>query len=621
MAGSILRVAALLVAALLANAVQITETSSQLTFWNRHVSFDIQKSNGYIQNIIYQNTSLLGNVSALTGQLYTDWPSNGFALVSNSSHEIFNGSDWAGIVFTDNNAATGGLVQRSWFLRDEESGLHSFLRLAFFNETNPVQGALGESRTMFRPNTDLWTHVATHPSNRALADEIQVQDATWYIANTPNEAYVKEASTPVSLTACLASVADLVTKYTFADNQTNKAHGLYGVDAKNTAFGAWWVVNQKDTFFGGPNHFDLMVDGIAYNKQSTSHGGASSPNITNGFDRTFGPQFVYFNNEKGASIQQLLADAEKLADPAWNTDFYDEIAPHVAGYVPTSQRGQLKARISVPHGAGKVSAVLSANKLDFQDSAFDTKAYQYWVEDVKDGSFTIDRVKAGTYRLTVYADGIFGDWTQDDIVVHAKKTTSLNNLRWHAESAGRELWRIGIPDKTSGEFRNGFERDLTRTNQPHKYRIYWGAWDYPTQFPNGVNFTIGKSDYAKDWNYVHWSVFGPSYTRNNTVDVNRWQINFDLDERPSPHSVATYTIQLAGATTTSGNTDSQKGIFYNFNVRVASQQMGEDLIGLQISTYVNDETTPLDFPIYYYQSGSCAVRSGGCFYDLLGFAY
>ncbi|TFY81317.1 hypothetical protein EWM64_g2699 [Hericium alpestre] len=378
-------------------------------------------------------------------------------------------------------------------------------------------------------------------------------------------------------------------KYTFADNQTNKAHGLYGVDAKNNAFGAWWVINQKDTFFGGPNHFDLMADGIAYNMQCSG-----SPNITNGFDRTFGPQFVYFNSKKGASVQQLLADAEKLADAAWNADFYDEIAPHVAGYVPTSQRGQLKANISVPHGAGKVSAVLSANKLDFQDSALDTKAYQYWVEDVKDGSFTIDRVKAGTYRLTIYADGIFGDWTQDNIVVHAKKTTSLNNLQWPADSAGRELWRIGIPDKTSGEFRNGFERDLTRTNQPHKYRIYWGAWDYPTQFPNGVNFTIGKSDYAKDWNYVHWSVFGPSYTRNSSVDVHRWQINFDLDEKPSPHSVATYTIQLAGATTTSGNTGSPKGAHYNFN----------------ISTYVNDETTPIDFPIYYYQSGSCAVRSG-----------
>ncbi|TFY50556.1 hypothetical protein EVG20_g11450, partial [Dentipellis fragilis] len=230
-----------------------------------------------------------------------------------------------------------------------------------------------------------------------------------------------------------------------------------------------------------------------------------------------------------------------------------------------------------------------------QDSAFDVKAHQYWVEDVEDGFVEIGRVKAGTYRLTVYADGIFGDFTKDNVVVKARETTVLDNLKWTAESAGRELWRVGVPDKTSGEFRNGFERDLTRTNQPHKYRIYWGAWDFPTQFPNGVNFTVGKSDWARDWNYVHWAQFGPSYTRNDTVtDVNRWQINFELDEAPVQHAVATFTVQLAGATTTSGNTDSQQGAWPNFN----------------ISTYVNDEPTALEFPIYYYQSGSCAVRSG-----------
>ncbi|TFY50246.1 hypothetical protein EVG20_g11632 [Dentipellis fragilis] len=252
-----LRTLVLFAIAVVASAVQVTETASKLTFSNARVSFDVQKSNGYIQNVTYQGTSLLGPVSGNAGQLYTDWPSNGFSLVANSSRQVLQGRDWAGIVITDNNTATGSLVQRSWFLRDEESGIHSFLRLAYFNETKPNQGALGESRTMFRPNTPLWTHIvtnneqyATHPSDQAIANEIQVQDATWYIANTPNEPYVKEE-------------ADYWTKYTFADNQTNKAHGLYGVDASGDAFGAWWVVGQKDTFFGGPNHFDLMVDGIA----------------------------------------------------------------------------------------------------------------------------------------------------------------------------------------------------------------------------------------------------------------------------------------------------------------------------------------------------------------------
>jgi hypothetical protein len=41
-------------------------------------------------------------------------------------------------------------------------------------------------------------------------------------------------------------------RYTFASNQTNKAHGLYGTASDGRNVGAWWVVNQKDTFFGGP---------------------------------------------------------------------------------------------------------------------------------------------------------------------------------------------------------------------------------------------------------------------------------------------------------------------------------------------------------------------------------
>jgi hypothetical protein len=39
------------------------------------------------------------------------------------------------------------------------------------------------------------------------------------------------------------------------------------------------------------------------------------------------------------------------------------------------------------------------------------------------------------------------------------------------------------------------ERGLT-TDQ---YRQYWGAYDFPIDFPSGVNYTIGVSDPAKDW--------------------------------------------------------------------------------------------------------------------------
>ncbi|KAJ3780756.1 hypothetical protein GGU10DRAFT_336913 [Lentinula aff. detonsa] len=125
------------------------------------------------------------------------------------------------------------------------------------------------------------------------------------------------------------------------------------------------------------------------------------------------------------------------------------------------------------------------------------------------------------------------------IIVIAGEVTSVS-AKWDAESAVLKLWHIGIPDKTAGEFRNGYGRDLTHpSRQTQEYRIYWGAWDYPSQFPNGVNFTIGSSNESVDWNYIHWSRFGPTFIPNETVtDINEWQIHFELDEAPSENSIA-----------------------------------------------------------------------------------
>ncbi|KAJ6512313.1 galactose mutarotase-like protein [Mycena vulgaris] len=564
-----------------AAAVSVTDTTTVYRFANDLVSFDVVKTTGYIHNITYQGLSLLGPVSGNAGQLYSDFPSAIFSLSGNAAAEIVQGTDWAGIVLTDNITAVGSIVQRSWFLRDGESGLHSFLRLGYHNVTGPSLGALGESRTMFRPNGGPWTHLVTNGEQWvSWLREVSVQDATWYLGLTPDDAYVTQES-------------DYWTKYTFADNQTNKAHGLYANASNGNAFGAWWVVNQKDTFFGGPLHIDLMVDGIIYNKQSTSHGGATSPNITNGFDRTFGPQFLYFNHGQGATLHDLLADAESRADPLWDSDFYDGIAPHVVGYAPSAVRGNFTARVELPYGVTEPTGVLSTNGVHFQDNAFDSSVYQYWDAVSPDGRVSIPWVKGGTYRLTVFGSGIFGDFVQDDIVVRAQEATDVSVV-WTAESSGRELWRLGVPDKSAGEFRNENERDESHPNRPEKYRIYWGAWDFPTQFPGGVNFTIGESREAVDWNYIHWSQFGPTYIDNRThTEFNDWQINFDLSEHPSAESGATFTIQLAAAKTTAGNTDANTGSNPSF----------------PISTYVNEQAAPLTWVIQPYESSSCGQRS------------
>jgi rhamnogalacturonan endolyase len=261
-------------------------------------------------------------------------------------------------------------------------------------------------------------------------------------------------------------------------------------------------------------------------------------------------------------MMTLRDEALEFYSPTWNQGFYDSIAKHVPGYVPSSGRTTFKAKVNLPKGAVKPLAVLSVSGYDFQDNQVDTSAYQYWGDiDVKTGQVTIPTVKAGTYRLTVYAEGIFGQYTQDNIKVVAGKVTSVN-VNWQEEGCGTELWRIGVPDKSAGEYKHGYEKDPDHPLHPAQYRSYWAVHDYPSEFPDGVVYTVGKSDYSKDFNYIHWSVFGGYSNSIRTVpyygdgNVNNWTILFDLNRNDYARSKqATFTVQLAGAKTASGNTD------------------------------------------------------------------
>jgi rhamnogalacturonan endolyase len=94
------------------------------------------------------------------------------------------------------------------------------------------------------------------PSANATSTEVTVQDATWYLGKTPGDPYVQQES-------------DYFTKYMFQDTwRDHDVHGMFADGTKSkdgSTFGTWLVMNTKDTYFGGPLHSDLTVDGIVYN--------------------------------------------------------------------------------------------------------------------------------------------------------------------------------------------------------------------------------------------------------------------------------------------------------------------------------------------------------------------
>lgn len=447
------------------------QTDSYLLVANDRLTASVTKSRGVISFLTLDGQNLLGN-EATTAVTPGGSSGNGVTGVgpyldcyctpagaytpgsSNATFKLYQGIDssnvsYGGISMHQVYTPTGIVLEQYWFLREGETGLHVFSRLYYYNETTYSAGKFQEFRTLFRPDTptSIWTHLITDdtlyaalpvpdPAAGTLTNATTVQDATWYIGNRTNDPYVDK-------------FADYFTKYTFAavygDHQV---HGLFAdgsLSGDSSVFGAWLVMNTKDTYFGGPTWSDLTVDGIVYNYIISNHHGDQAPDITDGFDRTFGPFYYHFNHRSSGSWQELRDEAVEFANPQWNAAFYDDIADLVPNYVPTSGRGSWKATVQVPEGGENPRAVLTASGYDFQDNSENSTAYQYWGAIDTEGAVKIDRVKAGTYRLTVYADQVFGDYVQDGLVVDAGETTDSGSVTWVAESAGRELWRLGTP--------------------------------------------------------------------------------------------------------------------------------------------------------------------------------
>ncbi|KAJ5378413.1 Glycoside hydrolase-type carbohydrate-binding [Penicillium cosmopolitanum] len=592
--------------------LHIVQNETSITLENTRLTAVLDRTAGQIVDLTLDGKDLLGPKSGSTGVgPYLDcycipsgfYTAGATAPVTKAVEGVDStGTKYGGLILTDTYTPTGQQFQQYWFLREGETGLHMFSRLSYYNESTPYLRNLQEFRTLFRPNTNLWTHLTSSdvqtaplPSKDAIANEIVVQDATWTFNNTPSDPYYTQFS-------------DYFTKYTFSNHwRNNSVHGLYadGSTSNGITYGAWLVMNTKDTYYGGPIHSDLTVDGIVYNYLVSNHHGEGTPNITNGFDRTFGPQYYLFNGGKGStSLEKLRAEAEALATPQWNAAFYDSIAKHVVGYVPSGRRGSLKGTVTLPKSAARPIAILTANGYYFQDNSAAPSAYQYWADVASDGSFNIDRIKEGSYRLTIYAEGIFGDFVKENITVRAGRKTTVRDT-WKQESAGKEVWRLGIPDKSSGEFRHGQKRDSTHPLSPPEYLVYWGAYDWTTDFPRGVNYTIGSSDPAMDFNTVHWSVFGPTPSNPHVEydSTNDWTINFSMNKNQlHQKKTATLTVQLAGAKTAAGNTD-----VYNAS---------EPYANLSLESFINEGNDPLVMTIGFNQSSSCIVRSAVSCYQI-----
>ena len=118
----------------------------------------------------------------------------------------------------------------------------------------------------------------------------------------------------------------------------------------------------------------------------------------------------------------------------------------------------------------------------------DGNYYQFWNDGAEDGTFTITNVRPGTYTMHAFADGVLGEFEQKNITVKAGEKLDLGKIEWKPVRYGKQVWEIGYPNRNGSEFFKGDD-----------YWLWGWCVRYPLLFPNDITYTVGKSDWHKDW--------------------------------------------------------------------------------------------------------------------------
>jgi rhamnogalacturonan endolyase len=322
----------------------------------------------------------------------------------------------------------------------------------------------------------------------------------------------------------------------------------YGWSSTKKNVGLFIVNPSIEYLNGGPvmvdyqAHIDvkpkLPADPTLLFDWHTPHYGGKKIEIkaSDNWQKIVGPFLIYANQRANAHNmwQDALARAEK-EKKAWPYTWAD-----AEGYAHADERGKATGKLQVqdPQSpkASAAGAWIGLAHAPYQvnlngvptilDWQLDGKYYQYWARVDAKGNFTIPNARPGTYVLYAFNNGILGDYSKVDVTIQAGKTTQLGTLKWVPERYGKQLWEIGIPNRSAEEFRHGDH--------------YW-QWGlnllYPKEFPNDVDYIIGKSDYHQDWNYAQP---GKALANGRYVGPT-WKIEFNMPSK----KMGTATLRLA----------------------------------------------------------------------------
>ncbi len=491
----------------------------------------------------------LGDTELLSEPAYLDWQDGRQRRLSSATlavradpatspegrAEIAFSQPWSGD--TRPGAAPALDVALHYVLLPGERGLRMFA--VFRHPTAYPAAGFGQSRYVLRVRDTLFDTISVDAARtRPLPP-----------ADTPVIAVGPKESLRFTAGPAKGAITDKYHYFT-----SSGGHFFHGWMGKKFGLGLWLVYGSTEDQNGGPTrqhntaHWPRMLLKIL----TCAHYGAPGVSVPAGesWEKIYGPWMLYANQvnapPSGAAtdttapladtLVALRADAQRQADaevaafpPAW--------LDHPA-FPSAAARGSVVGRLVVadPQAPAQTAAhawvglAAPAPAPDWQQQAL---GYQPWTRADADGRFTLHGVRPGRHTLHAFVPGVLDEFRRADIEVAAGGRLDLGDLVWTPLRHGRQLWQIGVPDRSAAEFRHGDD---------HRR---WGLWlEYPKDFPRDVNFVVGQSDPRFDWNFAQATRPGPDGKTHVGVS---WRVVFVLDEASAPEGEAVLRLAFAAA--------------------------------------------------------------------------
>lgn len=499
------------------NGVTISDQGNTVILSNDFVQVILNKKRAYLSSIKYKGVEMVGkqranwNIVAATDEFHDDEKLVRFSkkmsynIRTNPSE---NNGERAEVSFKfkyENDTTTIPLdIDLRFTLGKQDKGV--YLSAYFHHRPEYPEFKLGQGRMIVELNPAIFDFYTVDVNRKQkMASAFDVENGI--------KRNVKEAKL---LTTGIRK-GEVEHKYDYSAILAQTPTWGWTSTSKNIGF---WMINPSFEYInGGPTQVGNTghVEAILLNHWQDGHYGGAALTFKPNEDwkKFIGPFYFYCNS--GANSDLMWKDAikeSKKQQLEWPFSWVKD-----KEYPLKQERGTLDGQIKINDPLTPTTAIsnvwvgLAATDTNWQ---YEGKNYQFWVRADANGTFTIPNIRAGKYNLYAFADGILGEYKKTALTITSGSKLDIGTQVWTPIRYGKQLWEIGIHNRSASEFKHG----------DHYWQ--WGLYMlYPKEFPNDVNFTIGKSDWSKDWNYCQPTVIDADYA---VVRGTKWNVNFDLAE-------------------------------------------------------------------------------------------